>query len=330
MLTAIALFLLSQNQPCTNVRPCVTQSLTYSRPYSQFETCTRSIYTRTIVDADAGVIRMCQLDGGWEAVGSSGGGSSSSYWYDGGVGYITATEKVSLTGFTANGNENPNGSFIIRNTNSAGGAFQFTDSNYNVISEIFSPLYLGVTGYQGLSLRTRGGGDSPITFTNSSYGIYAGFGGSNNSYGLWINSPSTRNGISFMFDGARIDLGTGSTDYIASDGANTVVAGGVRLGGTSASVITSSYECDWATDGGNGINAGTQREYIIGCTGVKPNAECVMSVPGGGTFQTQGVSVDCYAPDNNQIGVRTYNWTSGTDGLSPKQGTYKIRVFNNQ
>jgi hypothetical protein len=74
---------------------CVVRTITpQCRAFASFEACTRGRFGRTACDGDAGVLRLCQLDGGWEAVGSSSSGSGDGFWADAGAGYIFARESV--------------------------------------------------------------------------------------------------------------------------------------------------------------------------------------------------------------------------------------------
>lgn len=315
---------------CGPGKACAVRSLDYGRPRASFEACTSSVYGRTIVDLDAGVIRMCQTDGGWSDVAGGGGGSSGSYWYDGGVGYITSTESPSFIGAGGFLDQSINGPAAYVSRQSYNGStlyppIRFIDSFGTVKSEITESAFGGTSIHVGLNIRYSGMGDTPITF--SSIGLnrrFGAFGGADSPYGLFLPAPSGQDAIVMATNGARIHLGTGSTDYIASDGTNTVVAGGVKLGGTSATTIGGSYAATWRPDGGS-ISAGYCYEQQIAVTGATPPGDCVVTNPQ--TSQTTGIMLDCTIQDSNVARVRICN-TDNLAPLAPVDANYRVRVFN--
>lgn len=337
---------------CGPGRVCQVGALEYGRPFARFDSCTAQRYGRTIVDLDAGVIRMCQRDAGWSEVGSS-SASGDGYWYDAGAGYVATAARVTYDGNPSTtgkgfGYVSPSSGYgivpggnVTEIANVAGRAVAVASvySSAASPSEQYGLFFANFSGNNGggspdwgaglnIGSNSSGGGTSTHVMSGGTRiaEFHAGASGIGVGYatagGLTLYTSAGSRAVT-LTTGAYVDLGAGSSDAILSDGTNTATAGGLKIGNVG-SRIASSTECTVTTDGGT-IAANTcENLRNIACSPATTGAPCVVGVAGG-TSNKATMITQCWVSDVNVIALNICN--VGSSSTPPAQ-SYSMRVFN--
>lgn len=82
---------------------------------------------------------------------------------------------------------------------------------------------------------------------------------SSSAYSLTLYAPNNTNAVKLNNNGARVDLGSGASDYFASDGTNILAAGTVKSTVTGVSFIASGGGVPYAF----GTGAGTEGQLVL-------------------------------------------------------------------
>lgn len=275
---------------CTG-QDCRVRTVTPAcRAFASFEACSSARVGRVACDGDAGVLRMCARDGGWDAIGSGGGGSSSSEWVRAGGAVVTdaGVRAVFRSGVTNAG------------------------------------LELWEAGNLRAALHLHSPGNNPRLITSTgavdvrnSVGFYAGVFAS-----VVEAQASSGNTALRVNTGARAVLnGATQTVYVDSDGTNVRTGAPLLIGTSNSAAISRSPRTTLVHDGGT-VAAHSIYSQTVTLPGATAGAECAA----GYTFQPPGMVITCQCDDANTATAHFINVTAG--GLTPGTGPVALRCFN--
>lgn len=316
------------------------QSTVANRPASS-----STIKGALLFDLDAGV--PIYNDGtAWQSMGGSSG--AGAYWYDGGAGFITATEGMVKYGAGANFSEDPSTTGQALTLQHTGGTTMFPrilwrDGTGVAVADIGSSAFNGYTAYTGLFLRVHKNGNVPIRFGNTTLPIYGSsgpflggyaygdFGGTTAPYGLALYAGTVDNAISLK-NGGRLDFGSGTIDYAQSNGGGITSPGtwtstlaaatgpglranGAQLDGAAFSAFTSTLNSNYGGAGALIYNT-TMRQHMAlnSRDGFRPLGSGVNNVTERQVFSTRisGTGRNTYPELNERVRCDSFGGTGAT------------------